>query len=160
MPLVSKLIVPLAKLFQRKKAVGTNFNGYPYTHGRQYSLSGHGPGHKVSAHFTLIEFASRDGADKVIIHDALPPLLEAIREASGGRPLHINSGYRSPAHNSAVGGATNSRHKTGQAADITVRGLSPRQVYRIAKRLNPGGLGKYNSFTHVDIQGNNRRWSG
>ncbi len=36
--------------------------------------------------------------------------------------------------------------------------FSPRDVYLIAKDINPGGLGGYNSFTHVDVQGINRRW--
>ena len=37
-----------------------------------------------------------------------------------GAPIHVTSGYRSPAVNKAVGGARNSQHMLGEAADITV----------------------------------------
>ena len=93
------------------------------------------------------------------VHPALIALLERIRAEVGG-PVTINSGYRTPAHNAHVGGASSSRHKYGQAADIHVRGMTNAQVYAVAKALNPGGLGKYHSFTHVDIEGVNRRWDG
>ncbi len=46
-------------------------------------------------------------------------VLDPLREAYG-QPITVNSGYRSPALNKAVGGAKNSQHMTGEAADITV----------------------------------------
>ena len=45
-------------------------------------------------------------------------ILDPLREAYG-KPIMVNSGYRSPALNKAVGGASSSQHMTGQAADIT-----------------------------------------
>lgn len=45
-------------------------------------------------------------------------LLDPIREI-WGKPIYVNSGYRSPALNKAVGGVSNSQHMKGQAADIT-----------------------------------------
>lgn len=45
-------------------------------------------------------------------------LLDPLREL-WGKPIYVNSGYRSPALNKAVGGVANSQHMKGQAADIT-----------------------------------------
>lgn len=113
---------------------------------------------QLSPHFRVFEFACHDGSDEVLVHPALPWLLEAVRKAAGGRSLHINSAYRTVAYNAHIGGASRSRHITGQAADFTVRGLSVAQTYLVAKALAPGGLGGYRTFTHVDVQGLNRRW--
>ena len=132
-------------------------HGHAYEAGTSYSMATQAT-QAVSPHFRVFEFACHDGSDEVLIHPALPHLLEAIREACGGKSVHINSGYRTPAYNQGIGGATNSRHKTGQAADIVIRGLSPAQVRKIAKDANPGGLGGYKTFTHVDVQGLYRRW--
>ena len=122
-----------------------------------YSLRENGPGLRLSTNFVLVEFASRDGADEVKVHPALVALLEDLRERVG-KPVHINSGYRSPAHNRRIGGASRSRHVMGLAADVTVRGMTPSQVWKVLAAMNPGGLGRYRSFTHVDVEGTNRRW--
>src|SRR5690606_38204300 len=114
---------------------------------------------RLSPHFVLVEFACRDGSDEVLVHPALVQLLEAIRAEAGG-PIHINSAYRTPAHNRAVGGASQSRHVWGMAADITCRARTNAEVYEIAARLDPGGLGRYHAFTHVDVEGVLRRWHG
>ncbi len=138
---------------------GLAVNGWPLGGATHYRLSEHGPGHRLSEHFTLVEFASKDGADEVLVHPALVALLEAIR-AKLGRPVTINSGYRTPAHNARVGGASESRHKYGMAADIAVRGLPASALYAVAEDMEPGGLGRYHSWVHVDVQGHNRRWDG
>ena len=106
------------------------------------------------------EFSSKDGADKVLIDDDLVKLLENIREASGGKSVTINSGYRSPEHNKAVGGVSNSQHVKGTAADIVVADTDPLTVGQIAEYyLNTkGGIGVYKSFTHVDTRANRSRW--
>ena len=126
---------------------------------REYSVKRDGEG-KVSKHFRVREFASKDGADKVLIDDDLVKLLENIREAAGGKAVTINSGYRSPEHNKAVGGVSNSQHVKGTAADIVVAGTGPLTVGQIAEYyLNTkGGIGVYKSFTHVDTRANRSRW--
>lgn len=53
-------------------------------------------------------------------------VLQPIRDRFG--PVRITSGYRSPAVNRAVGGASTSQHTTGQAADFSVAGASQDQV--------------------------------
>jgi len=85
------------------------------------------------AHFELSEFiyskTARDrGIDntpsfEVVEHIAelCEKFLEPLRVAYG-KPITINSGYRCPKLNQAVGGVANSAHKTGYAADLSVSG--------------------------------------
>lgn len=126
---------------------------------RTYSVKRDGDG-KVSKHFRVREFASKDGSDKVLIDDDLVTLLENIREAAGGKSITINSGYRSPEHNAAVGGVSNSQHVKGTATDIVVANTDPLTVGQIAEHLlgNRGGIGVYQTFTHVDTRANKSRW--
>ncbi len=78
-------------------------------------------------------------------------------------PIVINSGYRSPSHNAKVKGKKNSSHLTAMAADIVVLGMRPADVHATILQLikegkmQDGGLGKYNTFTHYDVS-NPRRW--
>lgn len=126
---------------------------------RRYSMKSDAA-NKVSKNFRLREFASKDGADEVLIDDDLVTLLENIREAAGGKAITINSGYRSPEHNAAVGGVPNSQHVKGTAADIVVEGTDPLTVGQIAEHFlnKKGGIGVYKSFTHVDTRANRSRW--
>ena len=125
---------------------------------QEYSLRRDGD-LQLSPHFRLREFASKDGSDKVLVDDDLVSLLEQIREAAGGA-VTINSGYRSPAHNAAVGGVSSSQHLYGRAADIVVEGASPLLVGQIAEYYlgRKGGIGVYQTFTHVDTRGIRSRW--
>lgn len=79
-----------------------------------------GRNYKVSAHFTLGEIASKDGADKVLYSEELLAMLEEAR-AYGGFTVSVNSFYRSAAHNKRVGGASNSSHTRGLAADVVFK---------------------------------------
>lgn len=85
-------------------------------------LSKLGRNYKVSDHFTLGEIASKDGADKVLYSEELLAKLEELRAIPGGdateTKILTNSFYRSVAHNKRVGGAANSNHTKGLAADI------------------------------------------
>ena len=54
-------------------------------------------------------------------------ILDPLRERYG-KPIHINSGYRCPALNKAIGGAKNSQHITGLAADITAGSPSKNKI--------------------------------
>jgi GH25 family lysozyme M1 (1,4-beta-N-acetylmuramidase) len=90
--------------------------------------------------------------------------LEKLRHALGDRPLPILSWYRTPAHNAAVGGASQSRHMQGDAADFTVQtvgGFGAGKFDQTADRLySKGGFGTYPSGSrHVDSRGTRARWS-
>lgn len=87
-------------------------------------------------------------------------VLDAIREETG-LPVYINSGIRCREHNAAVGGASQSRHTDGDAADICCPGKMPSELYNIAVRLLPdGGVGLYSWGVHVDTRGYKARWVG
>lgn len=125
---------------------------------RCYSLSVDGRDFKLSENFALHEFASR-GGDLVIVHPALVHGLERLRRSLGGLSIRINSAFRTDEHNRSVGGKPQSRHLWGMAADITVDGLPPRVVAEAARALEFGGVGEYATFTHVDVEGYERRWA-
>lgn len=72
------------------------------------------------------------------------------------KSVTISSGYRCKKYNKDVGGATHSRHRKGDATDITVKDISPNEVADNCEHFD--GLGKYNSFTHVDSRGTPARW--
>lgn len=74
---------------------------------------------KISPHISLGEFASKDGADKVLYSTELLALLEILRGEAF--TVQLNSAYRTAAHNRAVGGASNSQHIYGTAADIQLK---------------------------------------
>lgn len=116
---------------------------------------------KLSDHFNLYEFASKDGSNTILIDDKLVQLLEFVRNYFG-KPVIITSAYRSPAHNKKVGGSPNSQHVKGTAADIIVQGIDPMRVAEVAELFlgNTGGIGYYpiSKFTHVDVRPNTSRW--
>jgi len=122
-------------------------------------------GTKLSDHFKVSEFACRDGTDAILIDSRLPGILEDIRESCGGKPVTVNSGYRTPAHNAKVGGAPDSFHMKGQAADITIAGVNTEAICWAAeaalkKRGIPGGIGRYigQNFVHVDTRATRTRF--
>lgn len=123
------------------------------------------PREKVTEHFHYQEMACRHCGripSRAVIEDTCK-WLEKVRAALGGHIIHINSGARCPLHNKNVGGVKNSLHVQGWAADVTLRDLSPREVQRRCKVLQEkgliGGLGSYDSFTHLD-RGPRRAWFG
>lgn len=115
----------------------------------------------LSDHFKVNEFACKDGTDTVFISPALVTTLEQIRKHFDV-PVIINSGYRTEAYNKKVGGAAYSQHKYGTAADIVVKGVTPAEVAKYAETIlvGMGGIGIYNSFTHIDVRKIKSRWKG
>ncbi len=111
-------------------------------------------------HFNFSEFTSKDGAGfsggKVGAAEVrenvrrLMYKLEAVRKKAGGAAITVNSGFRSINHNSSVGGASNSQHMYGIAADIVISGRSVSQAIGYAQTSGFSGIIRYNTFTHVD----------
>ena len=79
-------------------------------------------------------------------------------------PIKITNAYRCKSKNKSVNGVKNSQHLVGKAADLQVFQLSPNEVANAVSELmeknlfKMGGLGLYNTFTHVDIRGKMARW--
>lgn len=102
--------------------------------------------------FTIYEFRSPDNLSlpgNGMAADLLLKL-ELLRWKLGGKPVHINSGFRTKDFNKRIGGYLYSNHLTGQAADIRVVGVEPDRVYKVALDIFEG-VGKYKNFTHVDV---------
>ena len=132
---------------------------------RQYSLAKDG-NRKLAPSFNTREFRCRDGSDTVMVDETLTVVLQCIRDHFG-KPVTITSGYRTAAHNAAVGGAKSSQHLLGRAADIQVAGTSVEDVAAYAESLMPdwGGVGRYpvkagrpTGWVHVDTRQNKSRW--
>ena len=113
----------------------------------------------LSKNFKVSEFKCNDGSDTVLISDKLVDLLQNIRNHFGAA-VTINSAYRTESYNKKIGGATKSQHVNGTAADIVVKGATPLEVAQYVEHIMPdsGGIGVYQSFTHVDVRANRSRW--
>lgn len=116
---------------------------------------------KLSANFKVKEFACTDGSDPIFIDSNLVNVLQKIR-THFEKSVTITSAYRTPGRNKAVGGQTYSQHLYGKAADIKVKGVSPKTVAAYVEKIMPksGGIGIYNSFVHVDVRSTKSRWNG
>ena len=125
---------------------------------KTYSLKKHSST-KLSAHFTVREFACSDGSDEIRIDPKLVDYLEKIR-AHFDKPVRITSGYRSPTYNAKVGGVKNSYHLKGMAADIVIDGVKSKEVAQYAETIGCGGIGWYEArnFTHIDTRSGCVRW--
>lgn len=105
----------------------------------------------LGEHFKLWEMQCNDGDDAVLVHPALIVLLNDLRRHFKAS-VNINSGYRTELYNEEIGGGSNSRHMLGMAADVTVFNVSPEEVVKWAAGYDVGGIGRYNSFTHIDVE--------
>lgn len=79
-------------------------------------------------------------------------VVQAVRDHFAA-PVNVSSGHRCPAWNKRVGGASNSQHLHGRAADISVKGIYPKAVYLWIKSAYPDvSLGLYKGFVHIDTR--------
>lgn len=118
---------------------------------------------QLTPHFRLSEFRCRcgcGGEKRATIRENLQALaseLEKVR-AHFGRPVSVHSGYRCPLYNAKIGGVSNSQHRNGRAADISIAGVTPRQIGDWANANLPGigGIGVYEPpgdvFCHLDTR--------
>lgn len=115
------------------------------------------PGQWRWQHFTPQEMACK-GSQRIKVRIALMDKLEALRGLVG--EMHVLSGYRSPEHNKEVGGAAQSKHVLGEAADISMARHDPAEFYDAARQVGFLGIGFYPSqnFIHVDL--GPKRWWG
>ena len=116
----------------------------------------------LSPHFTLEELTHTDHReldntptqDEISNLQRLANFLEEIKTVLGGKPIMVNSAFRSKAVNDAVGSKDTSQHRIGCAADIRVPSMTPDQVVRA---IIDSGIGydqiirEFDRWTHVSI---------
>ena len=119
---------------------------------KMYSVKANG-NLSLSKNFKVKEFKCHDGSDTVKIDLDNVKTLQKIRDYFG-KAIHINSAYRTKAYNAKIGGASASRHMTGQAADIVISGVDPLKIYLYALSIGSHGAILYpnSSFVHVDTR--------
>jgi putative chitinase len=116
----------------------------------------------LSNHFTLDELTHTDHRtldnsptqEEISNLQRLAQFLEQVKTTLGGKPVMINSAFRSKAVNDAVGSSDRSQHRLGCAADIRVPGMTPDQVVRaiIAADLPYDQIiREFDRWTHVSI---------
>ncbi|MBQ4528800.1 MAG: InlB B-repeat-containing protein [Clostridia bacterium] len=123
---------------------------------KTYSKSAHGSTY-LSKNFKVSEFACNDGSDTILIDSELVTILQNIRDHFG-TAVTITSAYRTASYNAKVGGASNSYHVKGMAADIKVSGVTPADVAKYAETIGVRGVGRYNTFVHVDSRPSKYYW--
>jgi hypothetical protein len=111
---------------------------------------------KLSANFSVKEFECKCGkCEETLINLDHVQRLQQLRDDLGCS-ITINSAYRCLAHNTAIDGEKNSQHMKGNATDIVVDGMTPDEVADSCEKFD--GLGRYNTFTHLDSRGRRARW--
>ena len=108
--------------------------------------------------FSPQEMASR-GDGELLIDPVAMDRLQALR-IKLGKPLIINSAYRSEAHNRRLKGNKNSQHRLAKAFDVRMDNHNPQAFERAARECGFTGFGHYpkSGFMHIDI-GPARRWN-
>ena len=122
---------------------------------------------KLSKNFCAYEFACNDKSDKFLVSTELVEVLQQVRDHFG-KPVQINSAYRSPAYNISIGGSSHSQHCLGTAADICIKGIDPIRIALYVASLpyfkSHGGIGYYSraqvtgGFVYVDVREAPSRW--
>ncbi len=115
----------------------------------------------LSANFSRHEFACHCGCGADSVSSDLVTALQLVRDALN-KPISITSGVRCVKHNIKVRGKPRSYHLIGKAADISVAGISPAELYDFidanADVFGIGGIGLYTKqgFVHVDVRSGNK----
>ena len=120
----------------------------------------------MTPHFTLAELTHTDhrslnntpNAGELANLQRLAEFLEVVKTTLGGKPVMINSAFRSKAVNDAVGSKDTSQHRLGLAADFRVPGMSPDAVVRALLALPYDQIiREYDAWTHISIIDKPRR---
>lgn len=115
----------------------------------------------LSENFSRSEFACPCGCGFDTVDAGTLSHLEGIRSMLGDRRVTVTrgGGCRCATYNKKIGGAKRSQHIKARAADIVVEGVPPDAVADIAEELGIPGVGRYDTFTHVDSRtGPVARW--
>lgn len=116
----------------------------------------------LTEHFTLEELTHTDHRELENIPNEtelanlkrLAEFLETVKTVLGGKPIMVNSAFRSKAVNDAVGSKDTSQHRVGCAADLRVPSMTPDEV---VKAIIASGIGydqvirEFDRWTHISI---------
>jgi zinc D-Ala-D-Ala carboxypeptidase len=116
----------------------------------------------LTDHFTLEELTHTDhrklenipNETELANIQRLAEFLEGVKTVLGGKPIMVNSAFRSKAVNDAVGSKDTSQHRVGCAADIRVPGMTPDQVVRAVIGSDLGYdqvIREFDRWTHISI---------
>ena len=116
----------------------------------------------LTPHFTLDELTHTDHRDldntpnenEIANLRRLADFLEQVKVVLGGKPIMVNSAFRSKAVNDAVGSKDTSQHRIGCAADIRVPGMTPDEVVKtvIASKIGYDQvIREFDRWTHISI---------
>ena len=116
----------------------------------------------LTPHFTLAEltvtshrqFDNIPNADEIANLTRLALFLELVKTKLGGKPIMVNSAFRSKQVNDAVGSKDTSQHRLGCAADIRVPGMTPNEVVEAIMSFGlyyDQIIREFDSWTHVSI---------
>ena len=90
-----------------------------------------------------------------LIFHCLQPIRDLIK-----KPMNITSGFRCQKVNFFAGGAINSQHLTGQAADFVIKGMTPKEIVKIIEKSNieyDQLINEYDKWVHISFhKGKNR----
>ena len=120
----------------------------------------------MTPHFTLAELTHTDhrslnntpNPGELANLQRLAEFLEVVKTTLGGKPVMINSAFRSKAVNDAVGSKDTSQHRLGLAADFRVPGMSPDAVVRALLALPYDQIiREYDAWTHISISDKPKR---
>ena len=108
--------------------------------------------------FKVSEFACKCGRFDCPHYGIRQELIDALQKLRdfAGVAIFVNSGYRCPKWNKAVGGSKGSMHMKGLAADIWCEELTPEELKKFAEEIPEfanGGIGIYDWGIHVDVRG-------
>lgn len=119
---------------------------------------------KLAGNFHAGEFKCKcNRCSTMLIDEKLVQILQKIRDHFGVS-VNVNSGYRCPEHNAEVGGSSSSHHMRGMAADIRVKGITPKEVAEYAESIGVKRIGLYEGdegeFVHIGSDETKRFWLG
>jgi len=97
------------------------------------------------------------GTGKLLVNEHALDCLQELRDRLG-KPMTINSAYRSPEHNATVGGARRSKHLAGIAFDVSTSNLDRDELVTEAKAIGFRGIGYYRTFIHIDTRPSPATW--
>lgn len=124
---------------------GANSWPWPDFHPHEIACGGKGTHQTVPQH-------------DILIHPWAMDALQRFRTLLGD-PVHLNSAYRNPEYNDAVGGAGRSKHTMGIAFDVRDSRLYSREaMVSAARQAGFTGFGHYTEFLHIDLRGTPAEW--